>query len=93
LNNSFIHTILSEEEDTNLGSPTHNVGDLETILSTNEFHKKKGKGSNEKRTYSPTVNPKTTTFQSNAPMTHPSRKVINNSSGSGGEKTPPSGKN
>jgi hypothetical protein len=36
-NNSFIHTIRSEEEDNNLGAPAHNVGDLETILSTNEF--------------------------------------------------------
>jgi hypothetical protein len=47
-NNSFIHTILSEEEDNNLGSPAHNVGDLETILSTNEFYKKKGKGPSKK---------------------------------------------
>jgi hypothetical protein len=49
-NNSFIHTILSEEEDNNLGSHSHKVGDLETILNTNEFCKNKGKGPNEKST-------------------------------------------
>jgi hypothetical protein len=37
--NSFIHIVLSEEEDNNLGSPAHNVGDLETLLSTNEFYR------------------------------------------------------
>jgi hypothetical protein len=46
--NSFVHTILSEEEDKNLGSLAHNGGDLETVLSTNEFYKKKGKGPSEK---------------------------------------------
>jgi hypothetical protein len=91
-NNSFIHIVLSEEEDNNLGAPTHNVGDLEMILSTNEFYKKKGKGPSEKSAQSPTVTPKTTTSRSNAPMAHPSRKVTNNSSGGGGEKNPPLGK-
>jgi len=47
-NNSFMHTIQSEEEDNKLSAPTHNVGDLETILSTNEFYKLKGKGLSEK---------------------------------------------
>jgi hypothetical protein len=60
-NNSFIHIVLSEEEDNNLGAPTHNVGDLETVLSTNEFYKQKGKGPSEKSAQSPTVTPKTTT--------------------------------
>jgi hypothetical protein len=48
-NISFIHTILNEEEYNNQGTHVHNVGDLETILSTNEFYKKKGKGPSEKR--------------------------------------------
>jgi len=43
-NNSFIHTILSEEEENNLGSLAQKSSELETILNTNEFHKKKGKG-------------------------------------------------
>jgi hypothetical protein len=60
-NNSFIHTFLSEEEYNNLGPPSYNVGDLETLLSTNEFYKKKGKGPNGNSTQSPTVTPKTTT--------------------------------
>jgi hypothetical protein len=36
-NNSFIHTVLGAEEDNNLGAPTPNVGDLETVLNTKEF--------------------------------------------------------
>jgi hypothetical protein len=55
--NSFIYTVLSEEEDNYLGAPTHNDGDLEMILSTNEFYKKKGKGPSEKSAQSPTVTP------------------------------------
>jgi hypothetical protein len=35
--NSFILTILEEEEDNNLDAPTLNASDLETILSTNKF--------------------------------------------------------
>ena len=90
--NPFIHTVLGEEEDNNLGTPTHNAGDLETVLSTNEFYKQKGKGPNEKSAQSQIVIPKTTTSQSNAPTTHPSKKVINSSSSKGGEKNPPPGK-
>jgi len=37
--NSFIHTVLGEEEDNNLGNPTHIVGDLEMVLNTNEMYK------------------------------------------------------
>jgi hypothetical protein len=91
-NNSFIHTILSEEEDNNLGAPTHNVGDLETILSTNEFYKKKERVPVRRVPSPQLVTPKTTTSRSNAPMAHPTRKVTNNSSGGGGEKNPPPGK-
>jgi hypothetical protein len=90
--NSFIYTIMSEEEDNNLGTTSHNVGDLETILITNEFYKKKGKGPSEKSTQSPVVTPKTTTYQSNSPMAHPTRKVTNNSSSGGGENNPSPGK-
>jgi hypothetical protein len=87
--NPFIHIVLSEEEDNNLGAPTHNVGDLEMVLSTNEFYKHKGKGPSEKSSQSPTLTPKTTTSRSNALVAHPSRKVNNSSSGGGGEKNPP----
>jgi hypothetical protein len=91
-NNSFIHTSLNEEEYNNKGSPVHNVGDLETIISTNNFYKQKGKGPSEKSAQSPVVTPKTTTSQSNAPTTHPTRNITNNSSSSRGEKNPPYGK-
>jgi hypothetical protein len=89
---SFIHIVLSEEEDNNLGAPAHNVGDLETILSTNEFYKPKGKGSSDKSAQSPTITLKTTTSQSNSPSTHPTINVTNISSSDGGEKNPSSGK-
>ena len=35
--NSCIHSILGEEGDNRLGTPAHTTGDLETVLSTNEF--------------------------------------------------------
>jgi hypothetical protein len=37
--NSFIHIVLGEEEDNNLGNPTQIVCDLETVLNTNELYK------------------------------------------------------
>jgi hypothetical protein len=90
--NSFINTILSEEEDNNLGTHAHNVGDLEIVLSTNEFYKKKGKGPSEKRAQYSVVTPKTTTSRRNAPTSHPTRKVTNSSSRNEGENNPPLGK-
>jgi hypothetical protein len=87
--NSFIHTVLIEKEDNNLGAPTHNVGDLEMVLSTYEFYRQKGKGPSEKSAQSLTITHKTTTSRSSAPTAHPCRKVINNSLGRVGEKNPP----
>jgi hypothetical protein len=46
--NLFIHTFLGEEEDNHQGNPTHTVGDLEMMISTNELYKKRGKGPSEK---------------------------------------------
>jgi hypothetical protein len=37
--NSFINIILSEDRDNASGTPTHDTGDLETILNTNESYK------------------------------------------------------
>jgi hypothetical protein len=51
--NLFIHIILNEEEDNTQSSLVHNAGDLETILNTNEFYKKKGKGPSERSTQYP----------------------------------------
>jgi hypothetical protein len=37
--NSFIQTIFNEEEEgNNQSTPVHDVGDLETLLSTNDFY-------------------------------------------------------
>jgi hypothetical protein len=45
-NNSFIQTVLSEEEEVNNQSThVHNAGDLETLLSSNDLYKQKGKKS------------------------------------------------
>jgi hypothetical protein len=91
--NSFIHTILNEEEEGNNESThVHDDGDLETIFNTNEFNKQNGKGSSERSVPSPIVTPKNTTSQRNVPTTHPVRKVINNISSGRGETNPPSGK-
>ena len=92
-NNSFIHTILNEEEEgNNQSTHVHDVGDSETILSTNEFYKQKGNGPSERCVQSPVVTPKNTTSQSNAPLTHPVWMVVNSSSCGRGEKNPPLGK-
>jgi hypothetical protein len=87
--NSFIHIILSEEEDNNLSAHDYNADDLEIVLSTNDFYKQKRKGPSEKSTESPFVTPKTTTSQSNAPTVHPIRKDTKSSSSGGGENNPP----
>jgi hypothetical protein len=58
--NSFIQTTLNEEEEegNNQSTPVHEAGDLETILSTNELYKQKGKGPSERSAQSPVVTPK-----------------------------------
>jgi hypothetical protein len=90
---SFIHTFLGEEEDNKVGNPTHTVGDLEMVLSTNELYKQRGKGPSEKSAKSPNVTPNTSTPQRSARTTHSSKKVTNSSSGEGGYTNPPPGKN
>jgi hypothetical protein len=47
-NNSFINVILNEDRDNDLGTPSCDTGDLETILITNDSYKQKGKSSKEK---------------------------------------------
>ena len=68
-NNYFTNTILNEDKDNASDTPTHDSDDLETILSTNESYKQRGKGLGEKNAQSPTVMPKSTTYQRNAPTT------------------------
>jgi hypothetical protein len=93
-NSSFIQTILNEEEEEGNNQITlvHDVGDLETLLTNNDFYKQKGKGPSEKSVQYPVVTPKNTTSRRNAPTTHPVRNIVNSSSSGGGEKNPPHGK-
>jgi hypothetical protein len=91
--NPFIQTILNEEEEgNNQITHVHDVGDLETLLSNNDFYKQRGKGPSERSVHSPIVTPKNTTSKRNAPTGHPVKKVVNNSSSGGGEKNPSPGK-
>jgi hypothetical protein len=92
-NNSFIQTIFNEEEEGKIQrTPVHNVSVLETLLSSNDLYKQRGKGPSERSDYYPVVTPKSTRSRSSAPMTHPIKKTVNNSSSGGGEKNPPPGK-
>jgi hypothetical protein len=91
--NSFIQTVLSEEEEVNIqNTPAHDIVDLETLLRINDLYKQKGKKFGEKSAQSPVVTLKNTTSRSNAPTAHPVKKFVNNSSSGGGDKNPPSGK-
>jgi hypothetical protein len=91
-NNSFIHTRLNEDRDNDDNTPAPDAGDLETLQSTTELYKQQGKGPGEKSVQSPATTPKSTTSQSIAPTTHPSKKETQNSSNGGGDKNPPRGK-
>ena len=91
-NNSFIHTLLKEDKHNDENTLALDVGDLETLQSTNELYKQQGKGPGEKSVQSPTATPKSTTSQSIAPTTHLSKKETHNSSNGGGDKNPPRGK-
>jgi hypothetical protein len=91
-NNYFINVILNEDEDNVPGTPTHDTGDLKMILSTNESYKQRGKGPDEKSSQSPTIIPKSTISQRNAPTTHKIKKVTQSYSGGEGDKNPPSRK-
>jgi hypothetical protein len=86
-------TILKEEEEANNQSThVHDVGDLETLLSSHYFYKKKGKGPIERSIKYPVVTPENSTSWRNAPKTHPFRRVVSSSSSGGGEKNPHPGK-
>jgi hypothetical protein len=88
--NSFIQTVLSEEEEVNnQNTLAHDTTDLETLLNNNDLYKQKGKNLGEKSAQSLVVTPKNTTSRSNAPVVHPIKKFVNNSSSGGGDKNPP----
>jgi hypothetical protein len=90
--NTFIQTILSEEEEeVNIQSTlVHNSSGLETLLSSDDLYKKKGKIPSEICAQSPVVTPNNATSRSSTPTTHPIMKYIKNSSRGGGDKNPPS---
>jgi hypothetical protein len=89
--NSFIRTIFNEEEEevNNQRNHVHDVGDLETLLSNNDFYKQRGKGPSERSAQYLVVTPRNIISRSNAPMAHLVKKVVNSSSSGGGEKNPP----
>jgi hypothetical protein len=92
-NNSFIQTILNEEEaGNNQITHVHDPGDLETLLNNNDFYKQRGKCPSERSAQSLVVTPKNTTSRSNAPMIHQDKKKFNSSSSGGGEKKSTHGK-
>jgi hypothetical protein len=88
-NNSFINTILNEDEDNASRIPAHDTDDLETILNTNESYKQRQKGPCEKSAQFPTVTPDTRSSRSSAPTTYPSKKVTHSYSSGGRDKNPP----
>jgi hypothetical protein len=90
--NSFINIVMNEDGDNDSGTLARETGDLETILSTNESYKQKGKAPGKKSAQSPTVTPKSIASWSSAPTTHPIKKATHMSSGGGGDKNPPLGK-
>jgi hypothetical protein len=93
-NKYFIQNVLSEEEEFNSQSThLHNFGDLEILLSSNDFYKQKGKILNKKSGQSPVVTPKNSTSRSSALEAHLIKKTVNNSSSGGRDKNPPTGKN
>jgi hypothetical protein len=77
-----------EEEGSSQSTHVRDVGNLETLLSSNDFYKKRGKGPNERSSQSLVITPKNNTSRRNAPMAHPAKKVVSSSSNGGGEKDP-----
>jgi hypothetical protein len=89
--NYFIQNVLSEEEEVNFqNTHVHETGDLETLLSSNDLYKQKGKSTGEKSDESPVVTLKNATYRRSTLVAHPIRKSVNNSSSGGGDKNPPS---
>jgi hypothetical protein len=83
-NNSFIQIVLSEEEEVNCQSNhVHNTSNLETLLSSNDIYKKKGKHPSERSAQSLVVTPKNATSKSSAPVAHPVKNTVKNSSSGG----------
>jgi hypothetical protein len=96
--NTLINTfIFGEEEGDNHDPPAECIerkaGDIETIISTTDQYKKKGKPSNEKNAQSPIISQKSTLSKNNSQSTTSQQKKSSmNNSDDGGDKNPPQGK-
>jgi hypothetical protein len=86
---SFIHRHLTEDRDSDDNNPASGDCDAETLQSATELYRQQGKVSSEKSAQSPANTPKSTTSQSIASTTHPSKKETQKSSNEGGDKNPP----
>jgi hypothetical protein len=70
-NNTLINTFLFEEEEGDSHDPStdyieRKVGGIETIISTTDQYKKKGKPSNEKNAQSPIISKRSTLSKKNS---------------------------
>jgi hypothetical protein len=86
---SFIHRRLTEDRDSDDNNPASGDCDVETLQSVTELYRQQGKVSGEKSAQSPANTPKSTTSQSIASTTHPSKKETQKYSNGGGDKNPP----
>jgi hypothetical protein len=82
--NSFFKKHLTENRDTKDNTPISDSDDLDTLQSTTELYKQRGKGPSEKSVQSMDNTPKSMTSQSIAPTTHHNNKETQNSSNRGG---------
>jgi hypothetical protein len=84
----FFEKDLTENRDTGENAPTSNVHNLDTLQSTTELSRKKGKDDDDKSVQSTNNTPKSTTSRSINPMAHHNKKETRSSS-NGGDKDPP----
>jgi hypothetical protein len=97
LNPALINSFVSGEEendshDPNIQEADRDSDDIETIISTTEHHKERGKPSNEKNAQSPVVSRRSVLPKINPqPETSQQRKIQSNNSGDDEERNPPQG--
>jgi hypothetical protein len=97
LNPALINSVVSGEEENDSHNPNNqeadrDSGDIETVISTTEHHKERGKPSNEKNAQSPVVSRRSALPKTNPqPGTSHTRKIQSNNSGDDEERNPPKG--
>jgi hypothetical protein len=88
--NYFIQTILNEEEEGNSQStPIHNLGNSETLLSSNDFRKQRGKVPVKEVFNLQLLLPRILHLEAMLQWPTQLKKVFNSSCSGGGEKNPP----